>query len=466
MMRLNCAMMERYGIARRRPATVRAALFGSDRATLTVAARLLDMANGDGSGPGAVCFTPLAQELRSQDGMFTLLVRGEGPDAQPLCGERVVQSIIACVNPGSEYDRLLEWARADALELCLLSAGASDAELAQLARFLFARWQAGCAAPAVLLLDELPGPGASQALRGAVRALASEWTGFAEFDEWLKGARFSCALCDSLSGSLSAAERERAQRDMNYRDDFIAWAEPQLRCVIEGGAPELLRGCCADADYARSVEQKARIFDALIFLCAGVGFLCGLDSFAQTLKDEALRGFIGHAFFDELLPGLPWPREEVGAYIITCFSRLEDASNDIPLLEAGRFMLSRFPRSVLPAISSFARREFEAPPKLTLALAAAIMLYAGARENDKGKYEVLRGDAHYTLCDDRRLLEAFGRLSHDMPSETLAYAVLADRELWGGDLREIDGLELRLSLSLSSIQRTGLRAALHSVMEG
>ena len=43
------------------------------------------------------------------------------------------------------------------------------------------------------------------------------------------------------------------------------------------------------------------------------------------------------------------------------------------------------------------------------------------------------------------------------------YAVLADRSLWGEDLREIPGLEMRLCFDVSAIQRAGLMETLRRV---
>ncbi|MGX8705960.1 MAG: hypothetical protein ACSW8J_05235, partial [bacterium] len=97
---------------------------------------------------------------------------------------------------------------------------------------------------------------------------------------------------------------------------------------------------------------------------------------------------------------------------------------------------------------------FEPPRRLSFALAATLMLYAGARLNpDTGAYEVARGKLTEALHDDPEMVEIFATLSHDMPPETLAYAALADRELWGADLREIDGLEARVALDLAAMQR-------------
>lgn len=462
MIQLNRSIMERYEIAARRPATVRAALFGANRATLGVAARLLDRANEGGGDLGAVCVSSAAAALRVQDGMFTLLVRGE-VDESAVREERVVQSVLAAVDPEAEFEDFLAQARRPELALCFLSEDASAVEIALLARFLHARWEARLPAPAVLLLGDAPQPGAASALRAAVAALAREWTGFCDFSAWLDGARFSAALADGMCGPLSDAERDRAQREMNYRDDFLAWAEPHLSCCIEGGSPDLLAAVCDPANFDLAVERKCRIFDALVFLCAPIGFLWGMNSFSEVLRDETLRKFIGGAFFDELLPAMPWPREEISPLVISAFARLENPMNDVPLLEIGKNLLSRFPRTALPAIRDFARREFDAPPRLTLALCAAIMLCAGARANERGEYEVLRGERRFVLRDSAQVLQTFSALAHDMPSESLAYAVLADRDLWGEDLREIDGLELRASLDLSAIQRTGIREALRIV---
>ena len=214
-------------------------------------------------------------------------------------------------------------------------------------------------------------------------------------------------------------------------------------------------GICGGFDAA--CMKKARVFDSVVFLCVSAGYLCGMDTFAQVLKDEKLRDWIGHAFFDEILPSLPESREEIAPAVISAFLRLENSMNDMPLLETAQGMLGSFPAAILPAIRAYAEREFEAPRRLSLALAAAIMLYAGVRRGESGEFEVQRGENAQQLCDDPEILEAFSLLAHDMPAESLAYAALADRTIWGCDLRDVDGLEMRVSFDLSSIQRIGLR---------
>lgn len=460
MLQLNRSMMDRYEIADRRPQTLRAAIFGADQLMLGVAARLLDRANENGGDVGALCVAPAAAALSKQDCVFTLLVRGDLESGGAFKEERVVQSILQALDPESDFDALLAIAARPELEMIFLSENCDALELALAARFLHERMQADLPAPMLILPGEHPCPENRESIKKAILAIAAPWRNAPEFAAWMQNVEIRLMLAESLSGLLNEQESAKARRDMNYRDDFIAWAEPQLKCTADGPMPSCIADVCASGDFTLACTKKARIFDAAVFLCAALGYLSGMDSFAQTLRDERLRDWIGHAFFDEILPALPYPQEEIAQDVISAFGRLENSMNNMPLMEISRGMLGGFGRTLLPAIRAYAEREFEAPPRLTLALSAAIMIYAGARKNDRGEYEILRGDARQIVRDRPEILEAFSALAHDMPAESLAYAVLADRTIWGGDLREIDGLELRLCWDLSSIQRVGLRETL------
>lgn len=460
MIQLNRSMMERYEIKNRRPDTLRAALFGADGMMLGVAARLLDKANEGGADIGALCITRAADALNAQDGMFTMLVRGDKEDGSHSCEERVVQSILRALNPETGFEDMLEAACLPGMEMIFVSAACDEVEKALAARFLYARWEGGLAAPTVLVPGAYVRAGCADVLKDEMKILAGNWKNGAEFAAWLDGASFCALLAESLCGRLNETEAAKARHDMNYRDDFIAWAEPQLKCTPDGQAPERLKAVCESGDFEKALDIKQRVFDAAVFLCASVGYLCGKDSFADVLKDEKLRDWIGHAFFDEIMPELNYAREAIAPHVISAFSRLENSMNDMPLLELGRGLILHCPKTVLPAIRAYADREFEAPRRLSLALSAAIMLYAGARKNEKGVYEVARGENSTPIYDDAAVLEAFSRFSHDMPPETLAYAALADRDIWGCDLRDIDGLEMRAAFNLSSIQRVGLRETL------
>lgn len=460
MVQLNRSMMERYEIPDRRPQTLRALIFGAGRLMLGGVARMLDQANEAGADVGACCVTGQAAALNAQDGMFTLRIGGEDADGQPVRSERVVQSVLMAVDPGKDYRALLERAQLPELEFMFVEAQGGSVQTALLARALYARWQADLPAPEVILVAEHAGTQTPAELTEGLRLVCADWGAEREFFAWLEGLSVRAMLCDTLCGRLDDAEAAREQRRMNYRDDFLAWAELYLNCVIDGEVPHRLRAACAGGDVALALERKSRILDAAMFLCTAAGFLWGADDFAGVLADAELRAWIGHAFFDELLPALPWSREEVAPEVISAFGRLENHMNRMPLLAVGEGAMRNFRHALLPTIRSHADAHMEAPGGLTLGLSAAIMLFAGARQDEGGEYEVLRGDARFALRDDPEILEAFSSLAHDMPADTLAYAALADRSIWGCDLREVPGLEMRVAYDLSAIQRSGFRESL------
>ncbi len=454
MIQLSRSMLEKYEIPQNCPRTRRCLLLGAGSLMLGVVARLLDEANRRGEDLGAVCVTPAIESLRAQDGLFTLLIRGE----ETLKEERVVQCILSCLHPEEEFDELMVSMAVPEVDTVFMDANAGNVERALLTRMLYARWQSGGVPIQLVVLGECFQPEDISDLRRDLRMLGEKWS--AAFVLWLDALPLSRVLVEHLCGPLSERERALHCQEMNYRDDLIAWAEPYLRCTAErplvGAAAELF----PQGDFLTACEAKERIFDTAVFLCAVPGFLCGLDSFDQVLGDEQLREWMGRTFMDEILPSLPWDRDIAAPWIISAFERLENHANAMPLLEQGRNLLGNFSRTLLPAIRAYARREFDAPTGLSLALAAAILLYSGVRPDSDGRYQLIRGQQRHILHDDEKLLAAFARLDRDVPAETLCYAVLADRDLWNEDLRQIDGLELRVTGGLSCIQRIGLRETL------
>lgn len=427
MPRLGLQMAERYDIPVRDAPKVRAVLLGSDPLMLNIARRLEEC------GVGAALLAPGAAALAEQDDMFTVLLRDEASTT-----ERVVQSLRLVFDPAEDADALGECAAED-VDFIIVHDDASGAELMLLRALL----DALSVSPIIYAASDLPDPELIEAIKAT-----------------LPGREARALMVDGLCGAFEPKELELQQRRMNYRDDFLIWAQPACELRSDGGA---LPGVDCD-DYAAAFVNEARILGALEFLCVGAGFLSGKDGFHEVLSDEKLRAFVGRAFAEEILPDLPLSREDAAPQVIAAFGKLEDSANALPLTDIGHRLLSRLKYSVRDAFLRRCARDLEAPPLLTLALAATVMLYAGARE-EGGAYTVRRGEDAFALDDDSEHLESFARLAHDMPAESLAYAVLADRALWGCDMREADGLEQRLAGDLSSIQRNGFADTLRRRME-
>ena len=449
MQRLNRGMMGRYDIPERFPARVNAVQFGLDETLLGVVDSLIDAAQA-GVGIAALRTTPAdgrdpAQLLNEQDGMFTLFTRGYLGE-QGVNREEVVQAILRAGGEGE-----IAALAADAeLALGILGEADADAALDMAARLLELRRDAGLPGLEFLCV----GMDASCAREGLLRRAP-------ELEAYITGqCAFYPALADGIALRAEAKEAARLCEGMNYLDGMIHLAEPGAKLTIQ--APEAFRrrwrldgaeGVRFVDDLSPALQQKRRLFNAGLFLLAAPGWLLGHNTLSDCMKDEALRDYAGRAYMQELIAGDDISRAKDAPYVIRAFERFENPLNDNALLRVAAPLLARFRTAVLPLIRAWAEENFEPPRNLSFALAATIMLYAGARPNEKGRYEVLRGSERHVLADDPQALAVFATLAHDMPPEALAYAALADRELWGEDLREIDGLEQRVALDIANIQR-------------
>lgn len=465
MKRLTRAILDDYEIERSAPDRLCAVQFGDDAVLVGLVDRLIDDANRRGANVGVAVVQAgtagFAKELKEQDGLFTAFVRGEHGD-QPVQREQVVQSILRALDPDADDAALMALARDPGIAFAILHEDEAgefperDAACAALAaRFLVERWRAGM--PGMALIACGDSADCAGRLRARIASFAQAWRAGESFLAWLSDCRFFPALADCLVVRSGAEEAARLCGEMNYRDAMIHLAEPYGLWAIQ--ADEAFRAAfplaelCGQIqfvdDLARPLLYKHRLFDAGLFAMAALGCLHGDETLAECMKDEPLRELVGRAVLDEILPFLPLSREEAAPYVIDCFERYANPMNDNAILTSARGLIHKFNAGVLPAVRAFAAEHFRPPEKLTVALAATVLLYADARRAD-GRWETVVGQETRELHESPDVMEAFSRLSSDMDPESLAYAVLSDRELWNGaDLREIDGLPEMLSENLA-----------------
>ena len=445
MKRLSRAIMADWEIADNRPKTLRAVQFGDSSLLLGLIDRLIDEANERGADIGLAAVQlekdGHAARLNAQDGMYNCVIRGD-LDEREKRYSRVIQCVLEACDPSKE-NRLNELAALPSVSFVLLERDAlgirseRDTLAAALtAHFLVKRRLSGLDAPEVIVISE--DADAAEKTLAEVLALVPELKG------WL--GPFRASFADSLVRRCTPAEAARFCEKENYQDEMICLGEPYGEWVIRA-EQEVLPGVAYAPEIEPLCAGKRALFDAGLCLFAALGTLHADGTLADCLKDEPLRDMAGKAFTEEILPYTDIDRKEAAAYLIRCYERYGNPLIEHMIPDCAEGLLTRFKRSVIPAIKRYAEAEYTAPKGLTAALAAVILLYADAREKD-GVYATIVGGDAVPLIDDKELLRAFSSLASDMPAESLAYAVLADREIWGEDLREIDGLEEALTNDL------------------
>ncbi len=440
MKQLKRAIMADYEIPENTPETIRGIQFGADAALLGVADRILDDANRSGAqvGLALVATDGVIEKLRAQDNMYTLFARGDLNDRE-IRIEQVIQPFVRLFDPEADDAALLDFAHTAEPDFMLLAPDFIDLSLA--ARFLFEYRRK----IKIIAVNQ-----SAEECRNAIGEILASWNADTAC---LNDCTFISSLLEGMASSATPEEAIRLCEKMNYRDSMIHIAEPYAHWTIQCAEGELPFGgenIEFVEDIAPAVLKKRALFDGGLFALCALGALHGNRTLSDCMKDAPLRELAGHAIYDEILPYVSIPRSEAAEYVIRCCERWENPMVENRIFDVAAGLLLRFREGVLPILKAYCEERFEAPNNLSMALAATILVYADARWED-GAYRTEIGGERFVLNDDSEALLSFSHLSPDMPAESLCYACLADRALWGMDLRELDGLEMAVCRNLEMV---------------
>ncbi|MBE5787940.1 MAG: hypothetical protein E7324_10465 [Clostridiales bacterium] len=212
-------------------------------------------------------------------------------------------------------------------------------------------------------------------------------------------------------------------------------------------------------------QARMRMEGCLKALISQSGYLAGLDTVGDCMKDADLRAYLGHGLLDEIMPVIPLEKDQVSALAMEICGEMENPTLEESLTALCQNGARAWEKNVLPVMEDYLNREGAIPSCLSFSLACLIMYFSGARRNAEGTFEGLRAGAPYQAKEDEAVLTAFARLSPDMPPDSLAYAVLADRDIWERDLREMDGLAEKIEGQIRDLQILGLREAMKKTYE-
>ena len=204
----------------------------------------------------------------------------------------------------------------------------------------------------------------------------------------------------------------------------------------------------------------ARMQGCLLSVALPAGLLAGLDTVRDCMKDDTLRAYLGHTLLHEIMPCLGEHRDILDPVAMAVCKEMEEPAVIQPLALLLQNSVRAWASQTLPILKDYMERDGHLPPCLCMSLACLIMLFAGTRQEEDGRYSILKNGERCFVSEDEEILASFSRLSCDMPPESLAYAALSDRAIWDEDLREIPGLEDLITGQLMDLQLLGLLNAL------
>ena len=201
-------------------------------------------------------------------------------------------------------------------------------------------------------------------------------------------------------------------------------------------------------------ERKVTLLNGPHTVLSPVGYLSGLDTVKECCEDPEVGPFVKKVMFEELLPTLNLPKEELEKFGCDVMERFRN-----PFVKhfVTSIMLNSFPKFKtrdLPGLKTYLERKGELPKGIVLGLAAICTYYKGGK----------RGDVDIVPNDDPKIMELLKDLWATGDVRKVAEGVLADEFIWGENLNAIPGLTDLLEADLALIQAEGMRAAVRSVI--
>ena len=422
--------------------------------------RLNKEADFDG---GVVVVQPLAQGLipmiNEQDGLYTLYLRGL-QDGQKVEETRVVDCITRGINPFENTDEFFECASNPELRYIISNTTEAGIEYkpnqnpddfagltfpGRLTLFMKRRFDNKL--PGFLLLPcELIDKNGDE-LKACVLKYAKDFGYGDDFIKWVEEENyFTNTLVDRIVTGYPRDTASEIEKEYGYLDNIIDTAEIFHLWVIQGDkkyAEELpfdkigLNVLWTD-DVTPYKKRKVRILNGAHTMMVLAAHLAGLETVKEAMDDELVFNFMKTGVFDEIIPTLDLPKDELIQFANDVIERFQNPFIKHYLLSIALNSVSKYQVRVLPSVLEYIKENNKEPKCLVFSLAALIAFY--------------RTDA---ANDNPDVMEFMKTASVD--------DILSKEEYWGTDLSM---LKDSINGYLKSIEEKGIRAAMEEVVNG
>lgn len=217
----------------------------------------------------------------------------------------------------------------------------------------------------------------------------SDLFGFGEdFKAWVENENvFTNTLVDRINTGYPKGE----SIDLGYEDNMVNTSEYFHLWVIETDfdIEKELPFSKADLNVIVTKDKlemyrtrKVRILNGAHTSLVPYALLSGLDTVKSCMDDETMREHIRKCVFEEIIPTLDLPREELVDYANNVLIRFSNPYIKHYLSSIALNSVSKFKVRVLPSILEYNKRFGKLPETLTFAFAKLIEFYRTDMTND------------------------------------------------------------------------------------
>lgn len=419
-------------------------------------------------------------DIAKQDGLYTLYLQGK-QNGETIKTHQVIDCIGDLINPFTEYTKYLDYAKSEDLEFIVsntteagIAFDETDTNLAEcpksfpgkLLAFLKARYEAfnGSLDKGLFIIPCELIDHNGDTLKEILVKLAHHLSMPEDFISWItKANKFYNTLVDRIVPGYPRAEEKQCQEELGYIDNSMVVGEIfHLWCIdgddiksLEEAFPAPKAGL--NVLYVDSIvpykQRKVKILNGSHTVLVPVAYLAGIDTVRETIEDPQLGRFVHEFIFDEVIPTIDIPHDQMVAYSNSVLERYENPFVRHELMSIALNSVTKFKTRDLPTIlDNLNMNKF--PKHALFALAALIAFYRGKRNGED-----------IALKDDQWALDFFKNewAQFDGTKEgchKIVSAFLGLEKHWELDLNTLDGVTDFVTDCLYEIVTKPMREAL------
>ena len=406
-----------------------------------------------------------------QDGLYTLILRGRENGAA-VERTRVISCASRCLDPKRDWRVLLDCAKNPDLRFiisntteagivfdpaCKFEDAPPAAFPAKLTAFLHERWTLGGKGFIILSCELIDHNG--DELKKCVKQYIDLWQLEADFAAWVERENVFCStLVDRIVTGVPRADMGKESEALGYEDKLIDAGEVFAAWVIEG--PQSIRdefpfekaGLPIQVvdDVTPYKQRKVRILNGAHTSMVLGAYMAGKQIVRECMEDETIRGFLNKALFDEIIPTLDLPKDELDAFAGAVIDRFNNPYIDHRLTDIALNSTAKWKARVMPSVVEYVRRKGTLPKCLTFSFAAYIAYYCGAG---------------LAVRDDQWVLDFYKQTAAVDDAKELVAAVVNNAQMWDGALAAIDGFTDAVAADLTRIRTVGMYAAMKECLQ-
>lgn len=439
---------------------------------------------------GVVVVQPMpfgrVKELSEADGLYTLYLQGIN-NGQTVKTHQVIDCLEDFINPFTEYQKYLDYAKSEDLEYIIsntteagIAFDPNDTDFTKtpnsfpgkLLAFLKVRYDyfkgdssKGLEIIPCELIDHN-----GDTLKDTLVELANHNHMDAKFIEWVKNAnRYYNTLVDRIVPGYPRNEDKELWNQLGYIDQNMVVGEIFHLWVIDGKTIKDLEKKLPTQKAGLNVlfvdsikpykERKVKILNGSHTCLVPVSYLSGIDTVRETIEDKQLNRFVLDFIFNEVVPTINIPRDQMDSYANSVLERYGNPFVRHELMSIALNSVTKYKTRILPTVLQNLEDLKHFPNHALFSLAALIVFYRGKR-----------GEEDIKLADDAWALDIFKNLWKDFDGsratcKLIASHILGLKKHWEVDLTKYDGVLDYVTDCLYEITSTSMREALEKMVK-